>query len=285
MYTVKAVSNQLTEVRMRYKAGFKQKFLLVSDLHIDNPKCDRKLLFKTFDRAKEEGAGILVNGDLFCLMQGRNDRRGNKSSIRKEHQKSTYFDAVFKETAEILSPWASQFVMFGNGNHETAIIRHNEIDPLGNLCFRLNHQYDANVQHMPYQGVTKFVFEKENGGGIRTKFLFHHHGKFGGMVSKGVQSVLRYAAAVPQANYVWTGHNHERWAVEQTQYFYNRSGKPILESQWHFNTATFKQEFGEGDGFAIEKVVLPKPLGGIWLEFEVDGGGQVFENISFTRNR
>ena len=48
----------------RYKDA-NQRFLLLSDLHIDNPKCDRKLLLKVLNQAKEQNAIILIFGDLF----------------------------------------------------------------------------------------------------------------------------------------------------------------------------------------------------------------------------
>jgi hypothetical protein len=31
-------------------------------------------------------------------------------------------------------------------------------------------------------------------------------------------------------------------------------------------TGTYKEEFKGGSGFAIEKIVMPKSLGGIWLK-------------------
>ena len=40
-YTVQK-KNDMLEVRMRYRSGWKQSFLLTSDEHYDNKKCDRK---------------------------------------------------------------------------------------------------------------------------------------------------------------------------------------------------------------------------------------------------
>jgi len=57
------------------------KLLLISDLHWDNPKCERKLLKKHLDEAKEKGAKVVINGDFFCLMQGKGDPRRNKDDI------------------------------------------------------------------------------------------------------------------------------------------------------------------------------------------------------------
>ena len=50
-----------------------KKVLLLSDIHWDNPKCQRDLLKRHLDEAKEIGADVLLNGDTFCLMQGAYD--------------------------------------------------------------------------------------------------------------------------------------------------------------------------------------------------------------------
>ena len=110
MYTVKAVSNQLLEIRMKYKHGDKFNFLLISDVHFDNPKCKRDLFFKHLDKAKEKNAGVLCFGDFFCLMQGKYDPRRNKKAVRPEHNKDNYVDAVFSDTAAKIAPWAKQFI-------------------------------------------------------------------------------------------------------------------------------------------------------------------------------
>lgn len=56
------------ELRHTYTTteGFEQWYLLTSDWHWDNPKCNRELLRKHINQAKERNAKILVFGDLFC---------------------------------------------------------------------------------------------------------------------------------------------------------------------------------------------------------------------------
>ena len=64
------------------RAQDKQKFLLISDLHWDNPHCDRELLKNHLDEAVRRNAAVVVNGDFFCLMQGKGDPRRSKDDIR-----------------------------------------------------------------------------------------------------------------------------------------------------------------------------------------------------------
>jgi hypothetical protein len=62
-----------------------QEFLLISDLHWDNPHCNRGLLTNHLKEAQRRNAGVIVNGDFFCLMQGKGDPRRSKEDIRPEH--------------------------------------------------------------------------------------------------------------------------------------------------------------------------------------------------------
>jgi UDP-2,3-diacylglucosamine pyrophosphatase LpxH len=55
--------------------------LLISDVHFDNPKCNRDLLFSHLDKAKKLGYKVAIFGDLFCMMQGKYDPRRSKKDI------------------------------------------------------------------------------------------------------------------------------------------------------------------------------------------------------------
>jgi hypothetical protein len=97
-----------------------QWFLLQSDVHWDNPHCDRDLLVKHWKQAKERHAPILDNGDFFCAMQGKWDKRANKSDLRPEHQCGDYLDALVRTAADALRPTRDLLTLRGSGNHESA---------------------------------------------------------------------------------------------------------------------------------------------------------------------
>ena len=80
--------------------GKETKIAMLSDLHWDNPKCDRELLKKHLDYCKEENIPVMINGDFFCLMQGRGDNRRNKSDIRPEHNNAKYLDSIVTTAVE-----------------------------------------------------------------------------------------------------------------------------------------------------------------------------------------
>ena len=258
-----------------------QRFLLLSDLHIDNPKCDRKLVLKVLKEEKEQNAIILIFGDLFCLMQGKGDPRRSKADIRPEHNKPNYIDAVIKDTAEILKPFANNIALIADGNHETSIIKHIEVDPIDYLLNYL-HKHNPDIQHGGYQGFVRLnTFAKENKSNVKNVDIFFHHGAWGGAVTKGTLSVNRYASIV-KSDVVVSGHTHDTWYVEHPYYEMRKSGEVIQKTQYHIKTGTFKQEYLASGGFQIEKQVMPKPLGGWWMDVQ-NGRGSDPARLNFTK--
>ena len=83
----------------------KKTIYLLSDVHFDSVKCDRKMFFKHLDMAKEEGASVFILGDLYDLMQMRFDPRGDYGSLRPELKASAYIDEVIKDCSEKLMPY------------------------------------------------------------------------------------------------------------------------------------------------------------------------------------
>lgn len=263
-------SPELMELRIPYSSTTDQfHFLLASDIHLDNPKCDRKLFAKHLNEMQERKGKALFFGDVMCLMQGKKDRRGSKGDIRPEHLGSNYFDLVFNETANWLKPWQEDIVMMSDGNHETAIINHNEVDPLGNVV-RIMRDSGSPVEHMRYQGFLWFTFYQKGleraQEKIRRLTLGFHHGTWGGVITRGTLGGNRYASVMPDADVLVNGHNHERTIVAHPCYRINNKGEQRIEQRWHIQTGTYKQEFKGGGGFAIEKIVMPKSLGGIFLK-------------------
>ena len=269
-WTLKQTDSNVLEVRCVYKAGDEFNFLLQSDVHFDSPKCQRKLYFKHLEEAKKRKAGIFTHGDFFDLMQSRNDRRRTKGSIRPEHNNDTYQDSVISDSAEKIKDYAEHFIMFADGNHETAVVKNIEINPLANLCLRLNAQYGGNTYHLPYQGFVKFVFAHEGGGSIKKFILAYHHGNWGGVITKGTLSVSRFASIFPDADMVVSGHTHDQWLVMHEQIKLTAKGKSVQKTQYHVKTPTYKQEFSKGSGWAVEKITMPKSLGAWFLKFRVD---------------
>lgn len=84
-------------VHRLYAEKKNSRLAILSDLHWDNPKCDREKLTAHLEYCKKNDIPIFVNGDFFCLMQGKYDPRRNKRDIRPEHNVANYLDAVIED--------------------------------------------------------------------------------------------------------------------------------------------------------------------------------------------
>jgi hypothetical protein len=242
-------------------AGWERWYLLKADTHWDNPHCDRRLLERLHQQARERDAAILEIGDLFCLMGGKWDPRSDKSGVRPEHQVADYLGAVEDTAVAAFEPYADLYRLITHGNHDTAILRRHEYDILGRFCRRLG------IQEGAYSGHVLFRFEGATGGNRSTRILHWHHGwGGGGPVTKGTLNPVKVAATQPDADIVCYGHIHEQWLFTVTRERTTSHGRKYLSKQWHVQLPTLKNEY-TGNGYHVEKGRPPKPLGAWWLRF------------------
>ena len=245
-----------------------------SDWHFDNPKCNRKLLFKHLDEAKEKNALIVVTGDLFCLMQGKYDPRRSKSAIRSEHNGDNYLDLVINDTAEKLRPYAKNIILISKGNHETSVSKRSETDITGRLVEKLNNLEGTNIQVGAYTGYYTLNFQYKKHGCRKALNIGYSHGNWGGVMTKGTLSVVRYAAIMPDCDIMFSGHTHDGWIMPQPRLTRSFSKKKVeVTKQWHIKTGTYKEEFDKGKGWAVERIAMPKYL------------GSCFTEINYSKNR
>ena len=247
-----------------------QEFLLVSDLHWDNPHCDRGLLKNHLDEAVKRNAAIILNGDTYCCMGGKYDRRADKSLIRPEHNTDRYFDAIVDTSVEWFAPYAKNILLIGYGNHETAIIKHGETDLLQRFASTLNYATGSAVQVGGYGGTIDIRVLHDTIRGVNFVVHYFHGHSGGGAVSRGVIHDQRLLAGTEGYDLTWMGHVHELYYHQNMVHRYDRSTKTLIQKPVHqLRTATYKEEWDGGYmGFHTERGRGPKPLGGYWLKLE-----------------
>src|SRR5574338_1323652 len=167
----------VTEVRIHLNRSEETLFMLTSDWHIDNPKCKRDILFEDLDEAVRRGAKIIVNGDVFCFMQGKYDPRRSKGEIRPEHNKADYINAVIDDTIKLLTPYKDHIIAIAYGNHETALLKNLEIDVLKEFTLKFNLINNTSIVVMPYNGWLVFTAHPSKDsmkGGLTYKVKYKH---------------------------------------------------------------------------------------------------------------
>jgi hypothetical protein len=250
---------------------------MLSDLHWDNPHCDREMLKRHLDYCLEEDIPVMINGDMFCLMQGRGDNRRNKSDIRPEHNNAKYLDSIVETAVDWFLPYAHIIKLVGYGNHETAIIKWQETDILQRFVDLLNYKAGSNIQTGGYGGW--LVVKQASGWGSKysTKVKYFHGSGGGGIVTKGAINLTRALETYENFDVFTMGHIHEnscRNDVRDTIDHHSVGGYVLKQKQLHLMlTGTYKEEYGDGSqGWHVERGAPIKPLGGRILTIKLVRG-------------
>jgi len=279
------VNPNVLDINMSFdgRKDLDQWFLLSSDRHWDNPHSDWKLQKKHLDQARERNAKILDFGDLFCVMQGKFDRRASKSNVRPEHQVDNYLDAVVNTAVDWFSPYADMFALISEGNHESAIRRHHETDLIERFVSALNYKNDTHVSRGLYTGWVRFRFSRKKSGSKGSSRMLHlnytHGYGGGGPVTKGTIQANRKAVYLPDADFCVSGHIHEQWLLTQPRERLKQNGELYIDEQVHVCLPTYKEEYLMGQDFHRERGRPPKPLGAYWLRFYMERDDVKYEFI------
>lgn len=260
---VKNIGKNVYNVQL---TGMSAEVAILSDVHWDNPHCDRKLLKKHLDYCKENNIPVVIIGDLFCLMQGRGDNRRNKSDILPEHNNAFYLDSIIETAVEWWSPYADIIMVIGYGNHETGIIKYQETDLLKRFVETMNLKYNSNIQIGGYGGWIIYSLYYRKNSVASFKHKYYHGSGGGGIVTKGALNLTRALEMYEDMDLFTMGHIHEnssRNDVRESLEFIKGKYKVKHKQIHHCITGTYKEEYGNGaSGWHIERGAPPKPLGG-----------------------
>ncbi len=245
-------------------SGWTQKALFISDVHWDSKKCDRKLLKKHFEQAKKDNALIFIFGDWFDVMGCKNDPRSKPKDIRPEYLiEGSYLDLVVEDAVNFLKNYLENIAFISPGNHETAIDKHRDTDPLKNMIRELNHMRKTPIMYGKYEGWIKFQIER-SGIPNKSKLLHYHHG-YGGNAKRS-KSILNADIDMkenPDADILVSGHTHTKWHLPAVVRRLTNQMRVIKKKVHVLKTGSYKMK---GSGWETEKGFGEPTLGGWWCE-------------------
>jgi hypothetical protein len=286
-WRAKRVHPSIVRIDCEVTAAKPQWFLLRGDAHHDNPHSDHDKEYEDLREAERRGACVIDVGDLFCAMGGRADPRRSRHGVtRKEHLDAPdYFDSLVRVAAKDYAPFAHLFAIIGKGNHETSILKNQEVDLTTRLVERLNTATGSSIIEGGYGGDVHIKIHY-SGSSTQLWMTYFHGSGGGGMMSFDTLRVRRQSSWNPMASVVVCGHVHERWALEIVRKVPSAEKgcyRCDLDSQWHIRTGTYKDEYG-GDsatesrpsgahGFHVERGAPPKPIGAMWMRLTIQRRG------------
>lgn len=240
-------------------------FLLRSDAHHDAVGASQELEMRHLREARERGAFICDIGDLFDCMQGRYDKRADRSALRPEYQHGPYLDRLVEVAESRYAPFMERWVLMSPGNHETSVAKHNDTNLTERLYARLKPSAPL-LQMGTYAGFLRIKIKRKSTP-VNSFVIAYHHG-FGGSapVTRGVIQTNRMAISYPDASLVWSGHTHTDFYLSIARQRISKAGTPYRDEQIHLRSPGYKEDTLKGEGWAVEKGFMPQSLGAWWLK-------------------
>jgi predicted phosphodiesterase len=274
-------SSTIVRVPYRRATDWQQSFLLASDRHWDNPHSDQAMQKRHLEEMVERDAYCIDNGDGFCAMQGKYDKRSDKRDLRPEHVSGNYLDSLVNTYADWFEPWAKRIILKGKGNHEESIKKNHETDIMERAIGILNNR-GASIISGGFGGFIKFRFTDMQPSGEsnhRNVVLHYDHGYGGGgPVTRDMIQHQRRQVYLPDADIIISGHTHDQWSYWCSRVRLNQSGKIHHDEVLHIKTPTYKEEYGSGHGgWHARRGAPPKPVGAYWLNFRYRNDKIVFD--------
>lgn len=254
-----------------------QSVLVLSDTHIDSPKCNRDVLTDLLNQAVEVNAPIFINGDVYDLMSGPDDKRGAREILRNGLTRKTYFDDIVEDGVKFFHPYRHHLVAFGEGNHESKVKDKYGTDVIERTIAILNAR-GGNIHNGRTSGWLDFLFwnkgdEKNRNSAITA--LYHH-----GEGIKAISKVIAKAGEYPDADMMFYGHFHEYWhkrinRIRRTtvgQIYHDTQlllGVPGMKDDTidRQSVASLKKQGNASEGWSVENGHMSKPLGAWWIDF------------------
>ena len=257
-----------------FDSNFRQHILFLSDIHIDSPFCDTKLLKRHLDEAREKQAIILIAGDLFDGMQGQNDPRRSYKELKSSLKGIDYFDRVLDETVDFFKPYAENLAMLSYGNHEYAVVRHNGTDLVQRFVVAMR-QLGSPVVVGGYGGFVRISVYADLKTPRDTIRIWYNHGAGGeAALTKGLTQASRQLAYIRGVDVIWNGHNHQEYISHQATLDISNKDSITQGMITFLRTPGYKNEYGDSshgfNGFAPSRMMSPTPRGCVWGELTAD---------------
>ncbi len=179
--------------------------------------------------------------------------------------------------------------VIGCGNHETAVSKYHSVDVIALLIEQLsteNHQ----IQHGGYSGVISQTFAMKGGSSCKFQIRYHHGSGGAAPVTGGMIAFSRMSGWVRDADVIWRGHIHQRWAKENKEERIPNEGALMKRHPvWWIQTGSYSQQTEKnqlddmgnymGD-YGTESCMAPEGTGGARIDLRI-----VKHNTAFVRSQ
>jgi len=265
-----------------FKSGDTFNYFLMSDLHLESPEHNRKLLIKELDYAKKHNADIFIGGDIWDFINN-GDRKRYTPSRNKYGELDAVINEAIDEAFEVLKPYAKNIKVILCGNHESSVIKFHNFDPAAVLVRDLNRLHCADVKYLGYQGYIRLRYKYKKGNRSFNFDIKAHHGTGGSSeITKGTITINRFMNA-HSADAHWFGHTHTKVILpDENQSYLNEKGNICTRSRKGIITGAYVYPVNEKNttrngnpaSYNIDYGDMKRTLqstGGVMLRHEFEG--------------
>jgi hypothetical protein len=122
-----------------------------------------------------------------------------------------------------------------------------------------------------YQGWVALHFKWGVRNSQTFKLRYTHGYGGGGPVTKDAIQAQRQLAYTENADFLLSGHTHDSHYTIQPREYLDDYGNTKVRNVALIKIGGYKDEFSGGAGWAVSKGMPPKPIGGWWLRFTMNG--------------
>ncbi len=257
--------------------------LLSSDLHLGSPNADHNEIVKQFQIAKDSGARILVNGDIFDCV-GPLDKRFDLATLHPDVERKKDLAAAIVEMAtDLLMPFRHSIDVAGLGNHEETWVKHTYNDPVRRLIENLNAE-GGKIKHGSFWGYIQTTFiVPGHRKRARHKLLYLHGTGGDSPVTRGTIDINRKGRNW-QFDCLTFGHKHNVLCtidqiadVTPRNKYTERRQLSLQTGSYYRNYKQLSDETVLDQSYAARSSHPPKPTGGVFLCLrpEIDDNGDL----------
>ncbi|SIO37527.1 hypothetical protein SAMN05444166_4198 [Singulisphaera sp. GP187] len=245
--------------------------LLCSDFHLGSACSDHDAIVRQLQRAKDVGARVLINGDMFDAI-GPKDRRFDLSVLHPlVARKKDLAKAIVDMAMEILMPFKDIIDIIGIGNHEETWINYGYNDPVRRVLEELARE-GGKAKHGSFWGYIKTSFVVPGHRKRPKHKLLYLHGTGGDSpVTKGTIDFNRKGR-----NWVYDcltfGHKHNMVCAADQIADVSDKGRYVERRQLNLQTASYYRNYRQlkddevlDQSYAARSAHPPKPIGGVFL--------------------
>lgn len=234
---------------------------LLSDLHVGSADTDHDAIRREVATIVERGDRVALGGDLIDAVLPKDVKRFDPHTVVPELRgRDDLLDAQIDLAIDILRPLRGRFIAIGEGNHETAVVRHHATDPTRRICDALDAPFAG------YQSYIALAFQRST---MRRRFtIAYWHGAGGGSArSSCVAALEKLQRVMGDADLYWTGHRHQRVAVAMPHYRCPTAGASAVRREvWGVMTGGYL----DGARYAVDRMLTLGGVGGARVQLRFD---------------